>query len=194
MYHDGGYTPAEEGKSGEKSGWGYTATVTDLQVNVELEEREGYGPVQLDPDANTFCGCIQQSNNTAELSAVPHVMTDAICWRRRNSGRRGVGLAPHEPLGVIMVYDSQYTKDQCTMRRPPDSAWQLKNAIVVAVCRTLIQAAVERTISIKWVKVKGHSDDAGNDAADLRANWAQNGGTKNEQDIDMMMSHLRDHG
>ena len=31
--------------------------------------------------------------------------------------------------------------------------------------------------------------DAGNDAADLRANWAQSGGTKNEQDIDMMMSH-----
>ena len=52
------------------------------------------------------------------------------------------------------------------------------------MCRRLIQAAVERTIDIKWVKVKGHSDDAGSDAADLRANWAQSGGTKNEQDID----------
>ena len=194
VYHDGGYTPAEKDKSKEKSGWGYTATVTDLQTNAEIEQREGYGPVQLDPDDNTFCGCIQLSNNTAELSAVPHVLTDAICWRRRNSGRRGVGLAAHEPLGMIMVYDSQYTKDQCTMRRPPDGARQLKNATVVAVCRRLIQAAVERTIDIKWVKVKGHSDDAGNDAADLRANWAQSGGTKNEQDIDMMMSHLRDHG
>ena len=194
VHHDGGYTPAEEGKSGEKSGWGYTATVTDLHARVELEQREGYGPVQLDPADNTFCGCIQLSNNTAELSAVPHVMTDAICWRRRNSGRRGIRLAPHEPLGIIMVYDSQYTKDQCTMRKPPDSPRQLRNATVVAVCRRLVQAAVERTIDIKWVKVKGHSDDAGNDAADRRANWAQDGGVKNEQDIDAMMTYLRDHG
>ena len=47
---------------------------------------------------------------------------------------------------------------------------------------------------IKWVKVKGHSGDEGNDAADRRANWAQAGGSKNEQDIDMMMDYLRNHG
>jgi ribonuclease HI len=93
-----------------------------------------------------------------------------------------------------MLYDSQYTKDQCTMRRPPDAKRQLKNATVVAVCRRLIQAATEKSISIKWVKVKGHSGDEGNDAADKRANWAQDGGTKREQEIDQMMMFLRSQG
>ena len=32
------------------------------------------------------------------------------------------------------------------------------------------------------------------DVADRRANWAQVGGSKNEQDIDMMMDYLRNHG
>ena len=193
VYHDGGYTAPKNGAP-EKSGWGYRATVLDTLSGATMETREGYGPVQLEPTERTFCGCIQRSNNTAELSAVPHVMVDVITWRRRNSGTRGVRLAASEPLGVIMVYDSQYTKDQCTMKRPPDSARQLKNATVVAVCRRLIQAATERTVHIKWVKVKGHSGDEGNDAADRRANWAQAGGSKNEQDIDMMMDYLRNHG
>ena len=37
------------------------------------------------------------------------------------------------------------------------------------------------TKKTKWVKVKGHSGDEGNDVADQRANWAQNGGAQNEQ-------------
>ena len=32
----------------------------------------------------TFCGCITLSNNTAELSAVPHVMVDVINWWQRS--------------------------------------------------------------------------------------------------------------
>eukprot|EP01046_Picozoa_sp_COSAG06_P074551 COSAG06_NODE_22854_length_710_cov_1.527005_2_plen_109_part_01 len=72
------------------------------------------------------------------------------------------------------------------MRRPPGSPRQLRNATAVAVCRRLIQAATDREIDIKWVKVKGHSGDEGNDAADQRANWAQNGGARNEsQKVDV---------
>ena len=107
---------------------------------------------------------------------------------------RGAKLAVGEPIGVIMLYDPQYTKDQCTMQRPPDAKRQLKNATVVAVCRRLIQAATEKAVSVKWVKVKGHSGDEGNDAADKRANWGQNGGASQEQEIGQMMAFLRDHG
>ena len=40
------------------------------------------------------------------------------------------------------------------------------------------------------MKVKGHSGDEGNDAADSAANWAQNGGSKGVQDIDAIMQLL----
>ena len=57
-----------------------------------------------------------------------------------------------------------------------------------------MQAATDRRTLIRWVKVKGHSDHEGNDAADQRANWAQNGGARNESDINNLMAYIRQHG
>ena len=65
------------------------------------------------------------------------------------------------------------------------------NATVVKVCRRLVQATAERRFEIRWVKVKGHSGDEGNNAADVAAGWAQNGGTKGEKDIEGLMQRLR---
>ena len=95
---------------------------------------------------------------------------------------------------MVMVYDSQYTKDQCTACRPARSAHVVKNATTIAVCRRLIQAAADRHTRIKWVKVKGHSEHEGNDSADTCATWAQNGGSKGEQNIENMMGYIREHG
>ena len=39
-----------------------------------------------------------------------------------------------------------------------------------------------------------HSGDEGNDAADKRANWAQNGGLEHEQDMTRMMDYIREYG
>ena len=108
----------------------------------------------------------------------------------RNTAPQGVQLRVAEKVGVVMVYDSQYTKDQCTAPRPPGRARRVKNATAIAVCRRLIQAAMDRMVLLRWVKVKGHSDHAGNDAADTRANWAQNGGAKNETDISSLMAYM----
>ena len=58
---------------------------------------------------------------------------------------------------------------------------------MVKVRRRLVQAAAERRFEIRWVKVKGHSGDEGNNAADKAAGWAQNGGTKGENDIEGLM-------
>ena len=47
---------------------------------------------------------------------------------------------------------------------------------------------------ISWVKVKGHSEEEGNDHADKLAGYAQNGGAKNVQDIAMMIDLLKSDG
>ena len=41
---------------------------------------------------------------------------------------------------------------------------------------------------------KGHSEHEGNNVADDRATWAQNGGSKNESDINSVMAYLRQQG
>ena len=121
-------------------------------------------------------------------------MADMLCWRHRNTASQGLGLEPGEPIGLVMVYDSQYTKDQCTASRPTRSARVIKNATVIAVCRRLLQAVADRHTRTKWVKVKGHSEHEGNDRADDCATWGQSGGAKGEQDMESMMSYLREHG
>ena len=125
---------------------------------------------------------------------MPHILAHVINWRHRNVGTTGLRLCATDRVGVIMVYDSQYTKDQCTAPVPPGRARRVKNATVIAVCRRLVQAATDRRVALRWVKVKGHSDHAGNDAADQRATWAQNGGARNESNINDLMAYIRQHG
>ena len=109
-------------------------------------------------EAHTFVGCLLLSNNTAELSAVPHAMADMIVWKHKRT-QAGTAPRPHDSVGVIMVYDSQYTKDMCTTSKPPTQGRQIKNATAIATCRRLLQAATDRRFIVRWVKVKGHSGD-----------------------------------
>ena len=193
IYHDGGYTSEEDSESGvATSGWGLRAQLFDLDgdSSVVLQTEKAYGPVQLDMDAHSYLGCVVLSNNTAELSAVPHAMAFVLNWRRV-VGRRQYGLRVADMLGVIMVYDSQYTKDACTA--PPHVPKPVKNRTAIVVCQRTLQAAADKRVLVqcKWVKVKGHSNEEGNDMADKLADYAQKGGAQNEQDIAMMMAGLQ---
>ena len=73
-----------------------------------------------------------------------------------------------------MVYDSECARvnsDASVTDPLPDS-----NTTVVRMIRRLIAEMPSYHIRVHWVKVRGHSNEHGNDAADKAATWGQNGG------------------
>ena len=50
-----------------------------------------------------------------------------------------------------------------------------RSQIITEVARRLVHEAKVANMWIKWIKVKGHSGDVGNDAADKCATWGLNG-------------------
>jgi ribonuclease HI len=120
---------------------------------VRVAQRRAYGPVQLDETATDFAGCLKHSNNTAELSAVPHAMADLLIWRKRMEQR---GKLPRRTVvDAVMVYDSEYTR-QSTGAAVAALAPR-HNQTAVEVGRRLVHEARSSRIRVHWVKVKGHS-------------------------------------
>ena len=67
----------------------------------------------------------------------------------------------------------------------------MKNRTAIVVCQRMLRAVAEKRVLVRWVKVKGHSNEEGDDMADKLAGYAQQGGARNEQDIAMIMDGLR---
>eukprot|EP01052_Picozoa_sp_SAG31_P031820 SAG31_NODE_3415_length_4302_cov_12.564359_4_plen_192_part_01 len=79
--------------------------------------------VDTDPESRYFCGCLHYSNNTAELSAVPHILTRVLRERRQviaqaskvptiavSSQMQYIRRRAAAPETLILAYDSQYTR------------------------------------------------------------------------------------
>ena len=89
-----------------------------------------------------------------------------------------------------MVYDSKCARVNCDAKVTdpvPDS-----NTTVVKMIRRLIAEMTKYHIRIHWVKVRGHSNEEGNDKADKAATWGQNGGSKNVEDMQECMAWLEE--
>lgn len=145
-----------------------------------------YGPVQLDMTREDFIGCIDRTNNTGELSAVPHAIYRVYRWRQKS--KRQLNLRPQDKIHVIMVYDSMCARINCEAKEAdplPD-----RNTTVVRMIRRLITEVSKYHIRIHWVKVRGHSNQEGNDKADKAATWGQNGGGKNVENMVECMEWL----
>ena len=116
----------------------------------------GYGPVVLDVTEPSFCGAIACSNNTAELSALPHILVHILNDIRRRqcmaqAAREHGCLGPavevanpteHIPLEtVILAHDSEYVKDTCEVQ--VGTAPAATNTTLVSLCRQLLQEACD---------------------------------------------------
>ena len=101
--------------------------------------------------------CVALSNNSAELSAIPQILVRILMWRKRRLDElqqmaeegRAAGLhdeagaieaiEDHErPTTVVLVHDSQYTRDMCDVG--DGSPQSRENTTVVALCRRLCYA------------------------------------------------------
>ena len=111
-----------------------------------------YGSVIVDDMSDPrYCGCIVRSNNTAELSAVPHILVHCCTLRRQQLGVArqawfdGTAAAwGLPPATLILAYDSAYTHEQCTGRLVPAAT----NTTVIAVCRRLLREAESLGIDV----------------------------------------------
>ena len=174
-----------------KAGWGYWTRYYNIAPGMQepdpfphavsplIFQDYSYGPVQLDDAQPDFSGCVDLSNNTGELSAIPQILVRMLRWRRWRQqapemARRGYECLPvGRPTSLVLVYDSQYTHDMCVSTKPARL-----NTTVVDLCRRLLEDAAVANIKVTWVKVRGHSDNTGNDEADKCATWGMNGTVK----------------
>jgi len=178
-YHDGGYTPPDAAADKPAiAGWGYQLQyipLADLPGGDDLPTPTaqvlGHGPVMLDDGDATFCGAITLSNNTAELSALPHILITLLIRRRaamaaaaRAAGTlhyddRYANPTEHVPaITLVLAHDSQYVKDTCECK--PGAPPAATNTTLVSLCRRLLREAADCGIKVVWVKVRGHSEAA----------------------------------
>ena len=161
----------------------------------------------LDEEDATFCGAITLSNNTAELSALPHILVALLTRWRRAMARaahaagtlsydtRYANPTEHIPVQtVVLAHDSQYVKDTCECR--PGAPPAATNTTLVSLCQRLLREAADCGLKVEWVKVRGHSKAAAGGATippasqatvdgNERADKAANEGAKRK---------CRDHG
>lgn len=147
LFTDGSFHPDQP----HRAGWG-VAVYDEADIEAANCLFELYAPVVLDPDDQRFLGAQQASNNTGELTAI----AEALIWL--NTEAPGPSDAPAQ-----IMYDSQYAANITTGLSEPHANYTLAQK-----CHELyLQTQACRPLRFQWVK--GHSNNPGNDQADLLA-------------------------
>lgn len=123
---------------------------------------ELYGPVELDSSRVDYLGAGVCSNNTGELSAVCH----ALMWltRRGTSGP------------AVICYDSEYAANQARGLHKAHKNVELSRRSKELLAKAQTQAPV------RFLHVKGHSNNQWNDMADQLANLGATGARSGGED------------
>ena len=135
------------------AGWGVAIWSANEQgPQSTLPTVELFGPVPLQPWDVRWLGATVASNNTGELTA----MAEALLWLDQE--------APGDPtIPALIRFDSTYAFEVVTGR-----AVATENTELVSNIQTILLSASSKR-NIEWAKVKGHSNDNGNDYADKLA-------------------------
>ena len=137
-YTDGGCDGnGAKGKWGA-AGWGAHILAVNAAGEKEETAAELWGPVVTDPGSPWWCGAQRGTNNTGELMGIGQ----ALIWLRD---------IDKSERPAIMLYDSGYAANMVAGRWQPNT-----NTNVVQWARGLL-AEVEKSRTVHWVHVKGHS-------------------------------------
>ena len=153
IYTDGGCDG-----NGAKGEWGtaaYGAHVERLTADGEPEAAADlWGPVVVDSASLWYLGAEKGTNNTGELCGV----IQALLWLLHvASGTEG----------AVILCDSCYSMDMLDERATP----RTNVALILLGKNLLVQVRQQR--AVKFVHVKGHSGDPGNDRADELVQWGK---------------------
>ncbi len=136
--------------SNNPAGWGVVFFKPDMTTMIEM-----FGPVWIDKTSQYYMQAKVASNNTAELSAIG----EALLWIC------DFGTANEN---VCICYDSEYAHKSVVGIFNGE-----KNRELIGYIRSILNSVLLKfrkgTGSLSWKHVKGHSNDIGNDKADLLA-------------------------
>jgi ribonuclease HI len=159
FYTDGGCDGNGANGVWGKAGWGAVAMRTNASTGEREVADELWGNVELDATSPYFLGATVGSNNTGELIGI----AQALIWLRDvDAGQAQAAIC----------FDSEYAaRITQGIYRPK------KNAELSRICQRLLkEEAKRRAGGVKFIHVRGHSDDVGNDRADLLVQWGKEEG------------------
>ena len=138
------------------AGWG--VAIWEGKLQSALPDFQLWGPVPLDKWDPRWLGADVATNNTGELTAI----AEALIWLENE--------APGPPhTNVSLWFDSTYAHHAITGSHPPEA----NSELILSIRKIYSRVSAARTI--EWIKVKGHSNNMGNDFADHLADQGAKG-------------------
>ena len=139
-----------------RAGWGATSRMREGDV-VAGTYREDYGPVVTDPAHTEYIGAHKATNNTGELSAVYHMLTESA-----EELKEGEGLLIQAD-SLLAIHTTKGT-------------WKArKNKRLVARNRAALDLLRRRGVHVRFEHVKAHAGHVMNERADALAKLGAQG-------------------
>ena len=145
-YTDGGHIPEKDTYvGGERAGFGWSAHRNPQGQSTSVGEMidYGFGPVTLDATDKHYVGVDHLSANSAEVTAMTHLLLKVLEWIHRGDTMTDLAIC----------YDSEYAAGWANSNQMGD-----KNVVAGSLLQGLRRVVEKAGVKIHFIKVKGHMD------------------------------------
>ena len=140
------------------SGWGaHISECSDGSTPPKVLD-DLFGPIDTDTNSRWYLGARRGTNTTREIEGI----IQAVLWLKADGG--------HDAAAIL--FDSEYAAKIAQSIYKPKS----NLAPVLMVQKLVKEETARRGKGLRFIHVRGHSDDDGNDWADELVQWGKEAG------------------